>query len=372
MSITHSLGGGSSVGEGSIHPPLPPQTPLAIVIHFCIARYQNMLCDICESLNLSADNFVIKSDDDTATFKQYHDLGSLQAIRKKSSQCALCRLVVEAVGVSQTLPGPQEKDILCQLYWQDDGFLWTVEAPTVRNLRISSRPWPPSFNEFNRLTILADDAPNGQQLFFGRRIVETSIDIKLVKKWMKLCQRWHGEDCQQLSTSNWEFPSNFRVVDAWTRCVVDAPSTCKYLALSYVWGRVEVFKLTTNNLDELQTAGGLKNVWQNLPNTIRDAIALTSSLSIRYIWIDSLCILQDDDKDKSSLIPYMHLIYDRAFMTIVAGNGKDAEGGLSGFGTNSRAREQMVEEIRPGLRIICPKHVVDTLDQSIYESRAWT
>lgn len=60
-----------------------------------------MLCDICESLNLSADRFIIRSDANTAIFEQYHDLGSLQAIRKKSSQCALCRLVVEVIDDSQ-------------------------------------------------------------------------------------------------------------------------------------------------------------------------------------------------------------------------------------------------------------------------------
>lgn len=332
-----------------------------------------MLCDTCKSLNLSPDSFVIKPDDDKAAFEQYHDIGSLHEIRKKSSHCALCRLVVQAVCSLQALPEKQEEDILCQLYWLDDGFLWSADDPIVRCLQVDTRPWQSSFNEYNRLTILADDVPDGQQLFFGRRIAETPIDVKLIKKWMKLCQRWHGEDCEQLSTSSeWEFPSSFRVVDAWARCIVEAPPACKYLALSYVWGLVEVFKLTMNNLDELQAAGGLDKVWQNLPNTIRDAIALTSSLSIRYIWIDSLCIVQDDDRDKLSLIPYMHLIYDRAFMTIVAGNGKDAEAGLSGVRSDSRARAQMVEEILPGLTMMSPKHVVDALDQSIYDSRAWT
>lgn len=332
-----------------------------------------MLCDICESLKLSPDNFVIKPNDDTATFEQYHDLGPLQTIRKKSRHCTLCRLVVEAVGGSQTPPGRREEDNRCQLYWQDDGKICTEEERINRSLRVSAELWPHPFNEFNRLTILADDVPDGQQLFFGRRIAEKRIDVKLVKKWMKLCQRWHGENCQQLSTPlKWEFPSNFRVLDTWDRCVVQAPSACRYLALSYVWGVVEVFKLATKNLDELQAAGGLKKVWPNLPNTIRDAITLTSSLSIRYIWVDSLCIVQDDDRDKISLIPNMHLIYDRAFMTIVAGTGKNAEAGLPGLCANSRAHTQIVAEIFPGLRILCLNHDNDALDQSIYESRAWT
>lgn len=269
-----------------------------------------MLCDICNSLNLSPENFIISPDDDKAAFEPYHDLGSLQAIRNKSSHCALCRLVIEAVGSS---PGQQEKDTHCQLHWLNDGSIWTTKDFQVRCLSIFPQP-PASFpNLLNRLTILGEDVPDGQQLFFGRRIAQKPINVKLVKKWMKLCQRWHGKDCQQLSTSlDWKFPSNFRVIDAWARCIVAAPSACKYLALSYVWGPVDMFKLTTDNFDKFEATGSLKMVWENVPNTLRDAITLTSLLSIRYIWIDSLCIVQDDERDKMSLIPYMHLIYDRA------------------------------------------------------------
>lgn len=162
------------------------------------------------------------------------------------------------------------------------------------------------------------------------------------------------------------------MIDAWDRCIVQAPPGCKFLALSYVWGPAKLFKLLRDNLPELQVKGALNKIWQNLSKTIQDAITLTSSLSIRYIWIDSLCIVQDDSSDKKRLIPYMHVIYDRAFMTIMAATGEDAQARLPGVRPKSRAQQQRREEISPGLRLIYRKHIVDALDQSVYESRAWT
>ena len=332
-----------------------------------------MLCDTCKSLNLSPKDFIIQANEDQDPFEHIHDLGSLQLIREKSILCTLCHLIVEAIGGSHPPFSQQDKDIQCQLYWQEDGFFWRGEGPEVRCLRLRSQPWPPSFNEFNRLIPLADDFPGSESLFFGREIKDTPINVKRIKKWMKLCQKWHEEDCEQLSASlDWKFPSNFRMIDAWDRCIVQVPPGRKFLVLSYVWGRIKVFKLLKDNLPELQVKGALNRVWQHLPKTIQDAITLTSSLSIRHIWIDSLCIVQDDSSDKNSLIPYMHIIYERAFMTILAATGEDAQAGLPGVRPKSRAQQQRLEQISPGLSLICPKHIVDALDQSVYESRAWT
>lgn len=297
-----------------------------------------MLCDSCRSLNLSLKDFIIQASDDKDSFELCHVLGSLHLIREKSSLCVLCQLLVEAVSGSHTRFGQQDKDIQCQLYWQEDGFFWGGDGPEVRCLRARAQPWPPLFNEFNRLIPLADDLPGTEGLFFGRKVQDTPINIKLIKKWMKLCQRWHEKDCEQFSASlDHGFPLNFRIIDAWDRCIVRAPPGCRFLALSYVWGLVKVFKLLEGNLPELQVKEALNKIWRHLPKTIQGAMTLTSSLSIRYIWIDSLCIMQDNSSDRNSLISYMHIVYDRAFMTIVAASGGDAEAGLPGDFSKSRA-----------------------------------
>jgi hypothetical protein len=333
-----------------------------------------MLCDPCSGLNLSPGNFIIQPDEDASKFDQYFDIGPLNDIRQRAVYCGLCRLVVESIGELDPGSSIKEKDIKCSFYWHSEGFIWGVEKPTVRRLRVSATPWLPSWPESNSITILSDDAPGGTQLFFGRKIRERQIDIKLIKKWLHKCQKWHGDECDTNLSTEWHsaLPPILRVIDTWAMCIDEISYESKFLALSYVWGRSDVFKLTTENLAALQKPAALQRVWHDLPTTIRDAITLTSLLSIRYVWIDSICIVQDDDEDKMRLIPTMDLLYDNAFLTIVAASGNDANAGLPGVRKDSRGRQQVIEEVKTGLRLISPKHVTDSVDQSVWESRGWT
>ena len=65
-----------------------------------------------------------------------------------------------------------------------------------------------------------------------------------------------------------------------------------------------------------------------LPQTFRDAVAISRALSIRYLWIDSLCIVQDDQADWRSHVNKMAQIYNNAYLTLAAGNSKDDAGGF--------------------------------------------
>ncbi|KAF2123183.1 heterokaryon incompatibility protein-domain-containing protein, partial [Lophiotrema nucula] len=85
-----------------------------------------------------------------------------------------------------------------------------------------------------------------------------------------------------------------------------------YLVLSYCWGGDQEQKLMTKNLE-------LKKrniIYDDLPRTITDAIKVTTKLGYEYIWIDSMCIVQDDDDDKMREIPMMSQIYSQADMTL--------------------------------------------------------
>jgi hypothetical protein len=55
-----------------------------------------------------------------------------------------------------------------------------------------------------------------------------------------------------------------------------------------------------------------------LPQTIQDAILVTRQLKLDYLWVDSMCIIQDSIEDKSALISQMHKIYACAHVTIAA------------------------------------------------------
>ncbi|KAB2099755.1 hypothetical protein AG0111_0g11925 [Alternaria gaisen] len=57
---------------------------------------------------------------------------------------------------------------------------------------------------------------------------------------------------------------------------------------------------------------------KDLPQTIQDAIFVTRQLKLEYLWIDSMCIIQDSEEDKDALIGQMHEIFARAQVTIAA------------------------------------------------------
>ena len=88
------------------------------------------------------------------------------------------------------------------------------------------------------------------------------------------------------------------------------------MTLSHRWGKSKVFKLTMKNIDELKAGIHI----DRLPKTFREAIdfACRLSPSIRYIWIDSLCIIQDSDDDWHEESVKMYSVYRNSYCNISA------------------------------------------------------
>lgn len=95
----------------------------------------------------------------------------------------------------------------------------------------------------------------------------------------------------------------------------------QYLALSYRWGGPQNTITTTSNLEALKSGFRIAI----LPKTLRDAIILTRELGFRYLWVDALCIIQNDVEDQSAEITKMGLIYKNATLTIAAANTPNAD-----------------------------------------------
>ena len=92
-----------------------------------------------------------------------------------------------------------------------------------------------------------------------------------------------------------------------------------YLALSYCWGSEQTYVLTSENIELLMR--GLEE--HLLPQTIRDAMAVTRTLGFQYLWVDALCIMQDSDNpaarfDMDKELARMYDVYSNATMTIAA------------------------------------------------------
>jgi hypothetical protein len=101
-------------------------------------------------------------------------------------------------------------------------------------------------------------------------------------------------------------------------------SVGKYAALSYCWGGSVAYFLTSTNIEQFKVALDT----QALPRTIQDAILVARSIPVDYVWVDSLCILQDSIEDKDIEIAKMQSIYRHAHVTIVAANADNASQGF--------------------------------------------
>ncbi|KAL1626125.1 hypothetical protein SLS54_002959 [Diplodia seriata] len=101
----------------------------------------------------------------------------------------------------------------------------------------------------------------------------------------------------------------------------------RYAALSYVWGvslQEQPVHLSKESQERL--THGIPE--DKLPPTIKDAVFVTRKLEIRYLWVDALCIVQDDDAVKTAEIAKMHHIFGDAFVTIQAARAKSIKEGF--------------------------------------------
>ncbi|CZR70075.1 uncharacterized protein PAC_19976 [Phialocephala subalpina] len=104
-------------------------------------------------------------------------------------------------------------------------------------------------------------------------------------------------------------------------------SDLRYTTLSHCWGPpTSQPPIRTTKITELSHRQGI--LLKTLPNTFQEAVAVTLALGIQYLWIDSLCIIQDDLEDWQEEAARMSSIYQGSFITIAATGSSDSQGGL--------------------------------------------
>jgi hypothetical protein len=149
--------------------------------------------------------------------------------------------------------------------------------------------------------------------------------MEKISRWMKNCSKQHRL-CAQASQPP-QLPSRvLEIISPETlRLHVAQPSeVANYACLSHCWGDTQLIQTTTTSLD-----AHTKNIpWAELPKTFQHAVHVTAKLSLRYLWIDSLCIVQNDKEDWRHEGSKMAQIYMNSYITIAATASKDSSQGL--------------------------------------------
>lgn len=206
-------------------------------------------------------------------------------------------------------------------------------------------------------------------------ISNTSQSIPLVKEWFQTCQKLHAACNYQTQRYT---PTRLLDLQA------PHPKLClssllkgkdlQYATLSHCWGAstAEVFKLTKSTLASYMT--GVKI--EELPKTFQDAIKTCSKLKIRYIWIDSLCIIQDDTEDWIRESVTMTDIYGNCVLNIAASSASSGNQGCFYKRQHiSRCHISLKSDENTNTSFVCTnteRHPLDDHNVCPLELRGWT
>lgn len=113
--------------------------------------------------------------------------------------------------------------------------------------------------------------------------------------------------------------------ETWVRLVETHGHAGQYVALSYCWGENPPKLCTTRGTYRRMLAGVPCRL---LSKTVQDAVLVVQKLGIRYLWVDALCIKQDDREDWDIEAQNMGLIYANACLTIAATSANGADKGF--------------------------------------------
>jgi hypothetical protein len=146
--------------------------------------------------------------------------------------------------------------------------------------------------------------------------------LAIVQKWLEQCVNNHDQ-CGQAH----EAPLPKRILDVSKKDVFlyeSKKESSRYICLSHCWGASRSRSMTTSK--SLSTYK--KSIpWGDFSQNFKDAIDFCRRLQIQYIWIDCLCIVQDDELDWREQSAEMYSIYSNAFLTLAATSSENSDGG---------------------------------------------
>ena len=196
---------------------------------------------------------------------------------------------------------------------------------------------------------------------FALRKVPLQCDLVHIKNLIKYCAKHHQELCNTPRPR----PQALKLIDCHSLSIVIASPSDRYVALSYVWASTAPLELNSSVLSKEPS-----NSSSDPPNLIRDAISVTRALGYRYLWVDQICINQNDSVEKHDQINQMDLVYQNSEITIIAASQNEGSG-LPGINATPRKSQPKIRV--GGISIVStmgdPR---DFIHQTRWSTRGWT
>jgi hypothetical protein len=170
---------------------------------------------------------------------------------------------------------------------------------------------------------------------FNRNVAPNTRDpgcMSTARNWLNICRRHHSCQSERRFDSFGMNPTRLLQIEQSTTGTlsvrlfypVDATQKLEYFTLSHMWGNQDFLTLRRDNHDDFLREISLGA----LSPTFQDAIFVTANLGFKYLWIDSLCILQDESQDWKNESERMAKIYKNAICNLCASMSASERSGL--------------------------------------------
>jgi len=186
--------------------------------------------------------------------------------------------------------------------------------------------------------------------------IEDEATHRFCAEWLRTCREGHAA-----CPSNIDVILPTRLLDVGPlgsdsiRLIVTAGQKGSYIALSHCWGGGIEVQTTKDNIEDRKNA----ILDSQLPATFQDAVAVARDLKQRYLWIDALCIVQDDLEDWEQESGNMAAVYCNAYIVLGADMSSSSHNGFldaASGGYHGRGK---------------PVAVVESENSSIYGRLLW-
>ena len=251
--------------------------------------------------------------DDLGTVSNVLLHNSFDELDRCAQRCEICRVFRQALlleevtfdGVKKLQHIPGSIIVRGELKKAADG-----KSKYQLKIEISGQTTPVGF-------VNCDPKNEVEHLALVRDVSNTAV-IEQAKAWLNTCLTSHIGQCDNLKFSS-EKPELLIEILSATSIRLCEQQDGEYVALSYCWGNVQ--NLSKAEQDEIERGKTMKaNLdrrrksfpMSELPATVRDALHIFHAMDIRYAWIDTLCIVQDDPKGVAT----MHKVYSNALFTL--------------------------------------------------------
>ncbi|KAF2266523.1 HET-domain-containing protein [Lojkania enalia] len=272
------------------------------------------LCSDCQKIPAK----FFSSARDTQCSIQHHE--TYLALRECAVLCRLCKLIIHAVNVYKgdyAWPKKWKEEDAVRLdstkFGQQKVWIGGSEAGVFRGMEIPKH-W-------------VDPVPIREGLSHEEHLTD---EAAIMKHWENTCSTTHRH-CAELVKKGYLPTRLIGVdgVDSATAQLVETSTTeikdVRYLALSHCWGKAmpDAARTTQATLPKHLESINISS----LSKTFQDFIYIARRMKISWIWIDSLCIIQDSRDDWEHEAAQMASVYSNAHLTISASGSTDGRGG---------------------------------------------